>query len=150
MSEKRGSSGKNAKTGALKGKKRSTRTVDRKSKASPADSKPSRPRLNSGERAEAAGLSKESEQIAAGWFPLWLMAAAFGCSKQSLHDHIRPLVDKTDVRGAGERGTLLRCRGVVDAWVKHKLKGVDSGEAGINFGGTDSPWIEVLRNTTRD
>ena len=49
------------------------------------------------------------------------MAAAFGMTRQAFHDVIRPLVPATAVDGAGERGTLIRCRAAIDAYADRKV-----------------------------
>jgi hypothetical protein len=93
----------------------------------------------------SGGAAVSDDDLAAGWFPLWLVAAAFGVTRQGFHDIVRPLISAADVRGAGERGTKVRCRGAIDAWVGHKLGMSEDPDAAALFGGSQSPALEEWR-----
>jgi hypothetical protein len=85
------------------------------------------------------------------WFTLGQMAAAFDVTRQAFHDAVRPLIKADDITGAGERGTLVRCRGAIDAYTDRKVKQAltevaqrEGGNDPLLVGGT-SPALEDYR-----
>jgi hypothetical protein len=94
-------------------------------------------------------LSDTQKQIIAGWFPLWMMAAAFDMPRQSFHEAVRQLIAAADIRGAGERGTLIRCAGAIEAWAKSKLERANlRNSTALFFDGRDCEWLEIYREFT--
>jgi hypothetical protein len=127
--------------------------TDRDPKMKPRSSKKNRiarrDRLRmAGSREGALTDSTRRHDPADGWFPIWLAAAAFGITRQTFHDIVRPLIQAADVRGAGQRGTKIRCKAAIDAWTAHKVAmhlATAGGADAYLFGQTDSPWLEKLR-----
>jgi hypothetical protein len=80
------------------------------------------------------------------WLTVGEVAELLEVSVQAFHQTYRPLILAADVREDGRR-TLIRVRGLIDAWVKHRERQAVAalgGDADM-AGGGDSPWLEAYR-----
>lgn len=81
------------------------------------------------------------------WFTTNEMARIFGVTKRGYTSVVRPVVPPECIKSHGKgKETIWHCRGVIDAWVAHKLKQqVKPEDDDPEMAGESSPALERYR-----
>lgn len=81
------------------------------------------------------------------WFATNEMARVFGVTKRGFTSVVKPIVPPECIQSHGRgKETLWHCRGVIDAWVAHKLKlSAKPEDEDPEMSGESSPALERFR-----
>lgn len=79
------------------------------------------------------------------WFTIEEMCHAFDVTRQAFSSQIRPLLHDSDIRDAGKKGVLIKCRAAINAWAERQAQKVAKPTDPLLVGAGDSPALEEYR-----